>query len=249
MPMSATASFEDRVRQHYPKAMTGSAFRGKVLDALANGHSIDIAKVLLATSVCADDIIAVRGSETPSHKTKLKHDFLGPFSMGGLAGLPYSGLTGMLTVGHHIPEGGSVFIVYGPHIGISDQGELGKLLRPGQPLESSACGALTLALRHFQSAPDYLPVYDDDDIEQMTLERRLLPFREHILAAGNPLKAATDCAYNIIHGLIGRYLRAQKKAFNCETIALAGGIVINTSPQQEDYIDLRHLSVRRVEEL
>ncbi len=169
--------------------------------------------------------------------------------MGGLAGLPYSGLTGMLTVGHHIPEGGSVLIAYGPHIGISDQGELGKLQRPGQPDEFVACGALTLALRHFQSAPDYLPVYDDDDIEQMTLERRLLPFREHILAAGNPLKAATDCAYNIIHGLIGRYLRAQKKAFNCETIALAGGIVINTSPQQEDYIDLRNFSVRRVEEL
>jgi hypothetical protein len=44
-------------------------------------------------------------------------------------------------------------------------------------------------------------------------------------------------------------LRAQKKAFNCETIALAGGIIINTSPQQEDYIDLRNFSVRRVEEL
>jgi len=247
--MSATASFEDRVKQHYPKAITQSAFREKMRDELANGHSIDISKVLLATSVCADDIIAVRGPEMPSHKTRLKQDFLGPFSMGGLAGLPYSGLTGMLTVGHHIPEGGSVLIAYGPHIGISDQGEPGKLLRPGQPVESSACGALTLALKHFQSSQDYRPAYDDDDTEQMTLERRLLPFRGHILAADHPLKAATDCAYNIIHGLIGRYLHAQKKAFNCNTIALAGGVIINTGSQHEDYFDLRHFSVRRVEEL
>ena len=247
--MNETVSFEDRVRQHYPKAVTMSTFREKIRDVLANGHSIDLAKVLLATSLCADDIVAVRGQEVPSHKTKLKHDFLGPFSMGGLAGLPYSGLTGMLTVGHHIPEGGSVLIAYGPHIGISDQGEPGKLLRPGQPVESSACGALTLALKHFQSSPDYRPAYDDDDTEQMTLERRLLPFRGHILAADHPLKAATDCAYNIIHGLIGRYLRSQKKVFECEYIALVGGIIINTGYQHDDYIDLRHLSVRRVQEL
>ena len=248
--MSATASFESLVKQHYPKAVTEAAFRGKVQDALASGgHSIDPDKVLLVTSLCADDIIALRGSETPSHKTKIKSDFLGPFSMGGLAGLPYSGLTGMLTVGHHIPDGGSVLIAYGPHIGLSDQGEPGKLLRPGQHCESPACGALALALRHFQSSPDYQPADNDDDTEQMTLERRLLPYRKHILSADNPLKAATDCAYNIIHELIGRYLHSQKKAFNCEHIALAGGIIINTSPRHDDYIELRHLSVRRVEEL
>jgi hypothetical protein len=248
--MNATATFESLVKQHYPKAMTEAAFRGKVRAALADcGHSIDPDKVLLVTSLCADDIIALRGPETPSHKIKIKNDFLGPFFMGGLAGLPYSGLTGMLTVGHHIPDGGSVLVAYGPHIGLSDQGEPGKLLRPGQQVESPACGALALALRHFQSSPDYMPPDNDDDTEQMTLERRLLPYRKHILAADNPLKAATDCAYNIIHELIGRYLHSQKKAFNCEHIALAGGIIINTSHQHDDYIDLRHLSVRRVEEL
>jgi len=247
--MATTHSLDDLIKRRYPNAMTETAFREKMRDSLAGEYHIDISKMLLATSVCADDIIAVRESETRSLKARLKNDFLGPFSMGGLAGIPYSGLTGTLTIAHHIPEGGSVLIAYGPHIGMTDQGDLGKLLRPGQSHESAACGALTLALKHFHSSPGYQPAYDDDDTEQMTLERRLLPYREQILTAENPLQTATDIAYTIIHELIHRYIRAQKMEFNCEHLALAGGVVINTSPQHEDYIDLRHFSVWRVAEL
>jgi len=249
--MTTPSSFERLVKEHYPDAITEFAFTQRVREMLAVDHAIDLSRVLLATSVCADDVVPMRESETPlaKSKAKLKKEFLGPFSMGGLAGMPYSGLTGVLTVAHHVPDGGSVLFAYGPHIGISDQGELGKLHRPGQHKESGACGALTLALRHFQSAPDYQPAYDDDDTEQMTLERRLLPFRERILAAQSPLKAATEIAYSIIHDLIHRYVRAQKKEFSCNYVALAGGIVINTGPDHEDYVDPRHLSLSRVAEL
>ncbi len=247
--MNKAPAFEDLLKRHYPNAITQAAFREKVRDRVANVQGIDISKMLLATSICADDIIAVREAETPAHKAKFKGDFLGPFSMGGLAGLPYSGLTGMSAIAHHIPDGGSLLIGYGPHIGINDKGELGKLLRPGQHHESSACGALTLAVEHLKSSADYEPPYDDDDTEQMTLERRLLPHREAILAAENPLHAATEVSYGIIHGLIDLYVNARKAQFNCEHIALAGGIVINTGPQHEDFIDLRHLSILRVADL
>ena len=157
--------------------------------------------------------------------------------------MPYAGLTGMLTIAHHIPDGGSALIVYGPHIGITDQGELGKLLRPGQHRESPACGSLTLAVQHLASFPDYQPVHDDDDAEQRMLERRLLPYREQILGAAHPLKAATDIVYILIHDLILRYASAQEREFRCQFLALAGGVSINTGPQHEDYVDLRHLSV------
>jgi len=249
--MTTTPSLDRLIKKHYPNATTEVAFIERVWQILGDERHIDLSKVLLANSVCADDVIPIRESEIPLPKIKgkLKQHFLGPFSMGGLAGIPYSGLTGVLTVAHHIPEGGAALIVYGPHIGITDQGELGKLLRPGQQRESAACGALTLALKHFQSAPDYVPAYNDDDTEQMTLERRLLPFREQILAAEKPLQAATEITYTIIQELIHRYVRAQKKEFSCEYLALAGGIVINTSPEYEDYVDLRHLSVKRVSDL
>lgn len=243
-----TTALEKAIKKHYPNAIPETEFVQRLRDSLAKQRGIDLEKLLLATSVCADDIILLRQPEGSSRQTKglFKREFLGPFSMGGLAGLPYSGLTGMMTIGHHIPDGGSVLIVYGPHIGISEQGELGKLLRPGQCDESPACGALSLALRHFQSSPDYHPDYNDDDTEQMTLERRLLPFRAAILAAEHPLWTATEYAYATIHELIHRYLDKQKAHFHCEYLALAGGIVINTGPGHEDYIDWRHFTVRRL---
>lgn len=247
--MGIPASFDQGLKKHYPNAMTQAEFMEHVRHTLANGHGMDIAKTLLLTSVCADDVIAIREEETPLHKVKFRKDFLGPFSMGGLAGLPYSGLTGMAAAAHHIPEGGSLLLVYGPHIGISDEGVLGKLLRPGQGHESAACGSLTMAVEHLHAPTDKIGVYDDDDMEQRTLERRLKPFRDEILAAENPLEAATDVAYRIIHGLILRYVVARKPEFHCEHVALAGGIIINTSPERHDYIDLRHLEVLRVADL
>ena len=249
--MSTPSSIEPLIKGHYPNAMAESAFIEKVWNALEDNDQIDLSKVLLANSLCADDIIPLHESEIPSIKSekKLKKHFLGPFSMGGLAGIPYSGITGLLTVAHHVPEGGSVLFAYGPHIGISDHGELGKLFRPGQHKESAACGALSLALEHFRSSPDYVPPYNDDDTEQMTLERRLLPFRQQILTADNPLQVATEITYSIIHDLIHRYVSAEKSQFKCEYITLVGGIMINTSSYFEDYIDLRHLSVLRVSDI
>ncbi|WP_045226578.1 hypothetical protein [Methyloterricola oryzae] len=238
------------VQRHYPGAITEIDFVERLRTEVKK-HGVDLTKLLLATSICADDIIPMRESETPLAKAKsrLKKDFLGPFAMGGLAGLPYSGLTGIQALAHHVPDGGSVLFVYGPHIGISAEGTLGKLQRPGQHKETGACGALHVAVEHLRSSADYRPPHDDDDTEQMTLERRLLPFRERILAAESPLKEATEVAYAVIHELIQRYVRSKRTEFHCEYVATAGGIIINTGPDSEDYVDLRHLDVRRLSEL
>ncbi|MFM8333075.1 MAG: hypothetical protein ACKN9T_15425 [Candidatus Methylumidiphilus sp.] len=243
-------TFDELLKQHYPNAMTETAFRLNVRERLIASQKIDISKTLLATSICADDILATRdGDETHTFKDAVRKDFLGPFSMGGLAGLPYSGLTGMLAIAHHIPEGGALMLAYGPHIGISDQGELGKLQRPGQSHESSACGALVLALEQLRAHVGPPPAYVDDDLEQSSLLRRLLPHREQILAADCPLKTATDRVYAIIHELMQQYVHARKAEFHCDYIALVGGIIINTSPEQDDYIDLRDFALLPVAEL
>jgi len=249
--MSTPPSLEGLIKQHYPNAITEIAFIEQIWRILGENEAIDLSKVLLANSVCADDVIPIHESDIPLAKSvgKLSKHFLGPFSMGGLGGMPYSGLTGLSTIAHHVPEGGSALIAYGPHIGINDQGELGKLLRPGQHRESAACGALTLAIEHLRSSPDYIPPYNDDDTEQMTLERRLLPYRTQILEAEHPLLAATEIAYTIIHELVYRYVRAKKSEFKCEYLTMAGGIVINTSPHTADYIDLRELRLFHVSEL
>ena len=65
----------------------------------------------------------------------------------------------------------------------------------------------------------------------------------------DPLKAATELVYDTIHQLIHRYVRAVKDQFRCEHIALFGVLIVNTGPDYEDYIDLRHSAMLRVADL
>lgn len=246
---TAPKAMDTLVRVHYPQAIPASVFRERAFDRLEHELGIGLPNVLLATSICADDIVFITDEDGNVETHRVTHDLLGPFEMGGLAGLPFTGLTGMTAYAHHIPDHGAACIMYGPHIGISEAGELGKVLRPGQHSESTACGALGVALKHFQSSPDYQPTLDEDDSQEALLELRLQRYCDQILAAPHPLKAATDVVYDIIHQLVHRYVRAVKDQFRCELIVLAGLIIINTAPAYEDYIDLRHWAVMRLADL
>lgn len=53
------------------------------------------------------------------------------FNLGGLAGVPFVGKTGFGAFSHHVPVDGNILIVFGPHVGISPEGELGKTKRIG----------------------------------------------------------------------------------------------------------------------
>lgn len=238
------------LRRYYPDAITNLEYQQRIYSKLKFEHGLDIDKMLLTTSICADDVIITHADELDSRRFKWKRDYLGPFSMGGLAGLPYSGITGLTAAAHHVPEtGGSMLIAYGPHVGINDAGELGRLLRPEQEKETSACGALLIALNQLQKNPKGFGEFREDDLEQSALERRLLPYREQILAAPNPLKAITDATYDIIHSLMLRYVSECREQFYCEFVALVGGVLINTSQSEEDYVDLRYFEVFRVADL
>lgn len=242
-------SLETHIRAHYPNALPLTAFREQALRMLEDDFGMHPARVLLATSICADDIVWVIDTDGNIETYHATQELLGPFEMGGLAGLPFTGITGMTAYAHHIPDDGAACIIYGPHIGMTDDGQLGKVLRPGQHVESAACGALALAVRHFQSTPDYEPTLDEDDSQESLLELRLRPYRAAILAAPHPLKAATDVVYGIIHQLACRYVAAAKHQFRCEQIALIGVVIINTSPGYDDYVDLRNSAVLRVADL
>ncbi len=242
-------SVETHIQAHYPNALPLSVFREQAFGMIEPELGVPLAQVLLATSICADDIVWVSDADGNLETHHAARELLGPFEMGGLAGLPFAGLTGMTAYAHHIPDHGAACIVYGPHIGMTDLGQLGKVLRPGQHVESAACGALALALRHFQSSPEYEPTLDEDDSQESLLELRLRPYRARFLPAIDPLKAATELVYDTIHQLIHRYVRTVKDQFRCEHIALFGVLIVNTGPDYEDYIDLRHTAMLRVADL
>ncbi|HKL40027.1 MAG TPA: hypothetical protein VJ894_05070 [Cryomorphaceae bacterium] len=226
--------FGTAVRQHYPNALDTRDTSIKYLGLLQNGHNIDVSKILLATSLCSDDM------NIPS--TSFFRVMLGPFFLGGLGGLPFAGTTGMSAFAHHIPDNGSAFIFYGPHIGITSEGDLGKMYRPRQEESGFCCGALMLALSRFKNA-DFKPELKEDDYQQTMLEKVLFDDREEILSAENPEQAITEKAFLKIEEMIYKYLRATKSQFKVNKITLLGGIIINTDYGVDDYFEVRNFEI------
>lgn len=227
--------FDEVVKSHFPNAMDAKDISIKYLGSLVNDHGLDISKMLMATSVCSDDI------NVPS--TTFFNVLFGPFVMGGLGGIPFVGETGMTAYAHHVPDGGSAFIFYGPHIGVTQQGELGRMYRPRMEKAGNSCGALMLALDRFQKDASYVPQVREDDYQQMILEKTLLPRRNEIVNDENPAKRITEETYVAIDKKIHKYLETCKGEFHTDTVVLLGGIIINTDPGTDDYFDVRNFEV------
>jgi hypothetical protein len=226
--------FDKIVKEHFPNAKDAKDTSIHYLGLMQIGHNIDISRALMATSVCSDDI------NVPS--TTFFNVLFGPFIMGGLGGLPFAGQTGMTAFAHHVPDQGSAFIFYGPHIGVTLQGELGKMYRPRQEETGNSCGALMLALDRLKDSK-YEPKMNDDDYQQMKLEQSLLPYREKILDSEIPQKAITEAAYDIINEKVHKLLKASKDEFHVDKVTLLGGIIINTDYGLDDYFDSRNFEV------
>jgi hypothetical protein len=235
-------NMKENVNHHYPKAQTGAEITDNYLALLEKEYKTDLKKMLFATSVCSDDI---------NVSTDFRRVLSRPFTMGGLGGLPYAGFTGMVAFSHHIPDGGDAFIFYGPHIGITDDGELGRMRRIGQERLTNSCGALMLALERFnrtESQPAYTPLNLYYDTQQYQLEQALMPYKHDILTAKSQNKAITDCAYTVIDSQLKQIVSLAASEFNCERIFLLGGVVINTSEEYNDYVDVRNFDVIHLKE-
>lgn len=232
--------FDEVVKSHFPNSMDAKDTSIHYLGKMQIEHKLDISKVLMATSVCSDDI------NVPS--TTFFNVLFGPFIMGGLGGVPFAGQTGMTAFAHHIPDDGSAFIFYGPHIGVTLEGELGKMYRPRQENTGNSCGALMLALDRLHDE-NYRPILNDDDYQQMKLEESLLPYRADILSSDNPQKAITEATYDIIDKKIHEHLKTCKDEFPVDRVTLLGGIIINTDYGLDDYFDARNFEVINVKEL
>lgn len=232
--------YDQIVKGFFPNAMDAKDTSIHYLGRMQMEHKLDISKVLMATSVCSDDI------NIPS--TTFFNVLFGPFIMGGLGGLPFAGQTGMTAFAHHIPDEGSAFIFYGPHIGITLEGELGKMYRPRQEQTGNSCGALMLALDRLQD-DTYKPKMHDDDYQQMKLEDSLLPYREKILASDNQQKAITEACYDIIDKKIHDHIKTCKDEFHVDHITLLGGIIVNTDYGLDDYFDPKNFEVITLKDL
>jgi hypothetical protein len=227
-------TFDKIVYKKFPMAMNAKDTSIHFLGMLKQKHRFDISRMLMATSLCPDEV------NNPD--TSFFNVLIGPFIMGGLGGIPFAGITGMTAFAHHIPDGGSAFIFYGPHIGITVDGSLGEVWRPGQQKAGKSCGALMNALAGLKNT-DYMPRPSENDFQQYFLEKSLVPERDKILSAVEPEWEITEQTYQIINKMIHENIEITKKEFHVKRIALLGGIIINTDSGLVDYFVPKNFEV------
>jgi len=227
------AAVINAVKVVYPGAIENASLVSKVSTALEK-YGYNQKNTLLASSLCCDEV----NRELEKEFAKKYGD---NFSMGGLAGFPFCGKTSFGAMAHHIPQDGSCLIVYGPHVGIDSEGNIGKVNRRGRPGSGACCGSATAAAAYVKgvksgSVQKMAVPNTTDDAQQVWVSNMLLPYVDRLTAATNeaaelPLclfSAQEQCMEKIVSSMCGEVAGVGK-------IALLGGIQINTPEGTPDF--------------
>lgn len=223
----------------YPDAKKGELYSTDCVKNLEEDHGFDLNRTILATSVCSDEVIQT----ATDFRRYLPLDV--PFNMGGLAGYPFAGVTGLTAFAGHIPDDGGAIIIYGPHIGFTGEGETGAIKRVGQQHETTCCGALVAAVNHIRAGSSEAPDAEYDYQQRTVTE--LLNAAENgakYTSDSETIVEATNAMYNAIHTRINKLFEKTADKFKGKKVALVGGIVINTDAGQSDWFEERNITVK-----
>ena len=168
-----------------------------------------------------------------------------PFVMGGLAGFPFGGVTSFGAMAHHIPDGGSCLVVYGPHVGVDDYGTVGTVNRRGRAKGGACCGSAAAALSKIrkgamvpkeEGAPAQLPATDSLDAQQAYVDAQLAPYAQRLLNADDRNAELPYALYDAQKQMMDSIVaRGASQLEGNGYIALLGGIQINTPDGISDY--------------
>lgn len=163
------------------------------------------------------------------------------FSLGGLAGFPFSGVTGFGAMAHHIPDGGSCIVVYGPHVGVDKDGKVGTVNRRGRNKGGACCGSAVAAAGYvtkvLKGEAEPLPgPSEPNDAQQLFVGSMLLPYAERLSKAADPMVELPYATFEPLDDLMQKILaKGASQVEGGGKIAVLGGIQINTPEGMTDY--------------
>lgn len=197
------------------------------------GYGYNRTNTLLASSLCCDEL--ARPLEASFAQLYGQN-----FSMGGLAGMPFGGLTSFGAMAAHIPDGGSCLVVYGPHVGVDLAGNVGTVERRGRENGGaccgSACAASGYALDVFSGKKEQAAFPTEVlDAQQAMVGNLLLPHAERLSKASDTMVELPMALFDVQKGMIGNIVSKGAGAVANGTIAVVGGIQINTPEEYSDY--------------
>ena len=218
------ADYLRRVQEQFPEAKKGFLVTGKVLHVLTE-KGLSNENTLFGVSTCPDEINRA--------VTQFGNYFGKTFNLGGLAGIPFTGMTGFGAYSHHPSEGGTLFILYASHVGINIEGDLGSCNRVGQSHHSSSCGSAVGAYNTLLNDAEYQHE-EPFDLQQTYVVNLVRNHLGKIKGAENPMKELAEVVYQDAKKRIEQVIAGYDGP-----IVLLGGIQINTPNGSPDYFAVR----------
>jgi len=224
------------VQEHFPGAIPSTALHLRTKSIIGD-MGLTPENTIFGTSICSDEINNMKGRMADTMK-----DYWGEvFPLGGIGGCAFVGKTGFGAFSAHVPTDGNIVILFGPHVGVSASGELGKYLRNGQPDPSSACGAVLAAYGQCQ-AGDCGKDHDDlmYDMQQAYIRNKLMPHTKRISGSKDPLAALAQQSYNMVEESV---MQIVNNNFGSGKLVLIGGIQMNMPDSCEDHLQPKMFKV------
>jgi hypothetical protein len=215
------------IKDFFPGALPGQVVHARSRTVLTEKFGLETSNTLLGLSMCPDEI-----NHEKSDLSNLLSNYWGEsFPLGGISGAAFSGKTGFAAFSHHVPDGGNVLVFFGPHVGISKTGEIGKYLRKGQHKHSTACGAVIGAYNPCCDGKCDAS-FDEQDMQMGWIKKQLAPHARRIQQQSSPMAALSFQAYEMVKQSI---LDVVNNDFGEGYLILIGGIQINLQPPLEDH--------------
>mmetsp|Transcript_9313 Transcript_9313/g.17359 ORF Transcript_9313/g.17359 Transcript_9313/m.17359 type:complete len:705 (-) Transcript_9313:78-2192(-) len=218
-PEPGTPCFKTLHRE-FPGALPGPGVHCRLRKVLTEEHGFTQDNTLFGTSICPDEI----NNQAHGLSALMASHWGSVFPLGGLGGVPFAGKTGFKAFSHHVPVNGDIIVLYGPHVGISGTGEVGKYLRKGQDDLSTACGACIGAYNACCAAGGGDLEFDEVDIQMGFIKSQIAPHAKRISRQSCPMAALSYQAFEAVKNKVNKVVNTE---FGSGRLVLIGGIQIN----------------------
>eukprot|EP00930_Biecheleria_cincta_P047457 TRINITY_DN32903_c0_g1_i1.p1 TRINITY_DN32903_c0_g1~~TRINITY_DN32903_c0_g1_i1.p1 ORF type:complete len:710 (-),score=113.32 TRINITY_DN32903_c0_g1_i1:12-2141(-) len=216
------------MHKYFPGALPSQALHERKR-AILQKYGIEPKNTIMGTSLCPDEI----NNEVTDVPVLMQSYWGEVFPMGGISGAPFVGKTGFKAFSSHVPDDGNIVILFGPHVGIDESGEIGKCLRQGQRHTSSACGAVIGAYKACLNSDAPLVVEPGSYDRQMDwIKAQLAPHVQSISRTDNPMAALAHQSYIMVKDKLEHCVNND---FGSGYMCLIGGIQINLPEGLEDH--------------
>lgn len=224
-------AIDKKIKVLFPNAAPYEEVLQTYYQRMVSEYGLEIDKTIAAVSLCPDELNNVVIE-------KIRDYFGHVFHLGGLAGYPFSGETGFNAFGDHIPDKGTAFIFFGPHLAV-DEKSLGYVHRIGQKRDTLSCGAAFGAYQMLLDEPRKAVVLNPDDYQQGRIRQILAPKFDSI-PLEQPEPKVMDILFDESHEFIVSQSQRIKDRFQAEKIILLGAFVVNTPLDMPDYLQVKY---------